>query len=484
MANLQSAYGLDQPLWAQYSRYLGALAHGDFGPVLQVQGFQRHRTDRPGLAGHAGARGDCARPCPGAGDSHRHLGRAAPQLARRTMSRWRSPSRASPSLRSWCCRCSALFFGIHLHWLPVAGWEPGSIRYLVLPVIALALPPLAYIARLTRGSMLEVLRSHYIRTAIAKGLPLRIVILRHALRPALVPVAGYLAPAVASIMTGSLVVETIAGLPGVGRYLVQGALNRDYTLVMGMVILYSTRADRHGTHRRSAVRLARSAHQVRAVSGALWRERVRRLRANPGAVVALGIIGLLVATALVGPWFSPNDIETLDWSHVAARPGMAHAHWFGTDRLGRDLFVRTLEGARVSLAVGLVASAVSLSLGLCYGAIAGYVGGRTDQLMMRHDRDLKRLAADLLRHIPDRHLRPQRIPAVFRDRRGRLADHGAHRARPDAERSPAGVHRGRGGVRCEHRAHHLQARRAQRDRSGDRVRARSRCRRSFCSRAS
>jgi len=119
------------------------------------------------------------------------------------------------------------------------------------------------------------------------------------------------------------------------------------------------------------------------VSGALWRERVRRLRANPGAVVALGIIGLLVATALVGPWFSPNDIETLDWSHVAAQPGMAHAHWFGTDRLGRDLFVRTLEGARVSLAVGLVASAVSLSLGLCYGAIAGYVGGRTDQLMMR-----------------------------------------------------------------------------------------------------
>ena len=88
--------------------------------------------------------------------------------------------------------------------------------------------------------MLEVLRSHFIRTAIAKGLPLHIVILRHALRPALVPVAGYLAPAVASIMTGSLVVETIAGLPGIGRYLVQGALNRDYTLVMGMVILYST----------------------------------------------------------------------------------------------------------------------------------------------------------------------------------------------------------------------------------------------------
>jgi oligopeptide transport system permease protein len=132
-----------------------------------------------------------------------------------------------------------LLFGIYLHWLPVAGWEPGSIRHLVLPVVALALPPLSVIARLVRASMLEVLRSHYIRTAVAKGLPLRTVILRHALRPALLPVASYLAPAIASIMTGSLVVESIAGLPGIGRYMVQGALNRDYTLVMGMVIIYS-----------------------------------------------------------------------------------------------------------------------------------------------------------------------------------------------------------------------------------------------------
>jgi oligopeptide transport system permease protein len=107
-------------------------------------------------------------------------------------------------------------------------------------VLALALPPLSVIARLVRASMLDVLGSHFIRTAFAKGLPLRTVILRHALRPALLPVAGFLAPAVASIMTGSLVVESIAGLPGIGRYLVQGALNRDYTLVMGMVILYST----------------------------------------------------------------------------------------------------------------------------------------------------------------------------------------------------------------------------------------------------
>jgi oligopeptide transport system permease protein len=119
------------------------------------------------------------------------------------------------------------------------------------------------------------------------------------------------------------------------------------------------------------------------VNAGLWREPGRRLRGNSGALIALCILAILVAMALVGPWFSPNNMEALDWSHLAASPGMAHAHWFGTDRLGRDLFVRTLDGARVSLAVGLVASVVSLSIGVCYGAVAGYLGGRTDQLMMR-----------------------------------------------------------------------------------------------------
>ena len=119
------------------------------------------------------------------------------------------------------------------------------------------------------------------------------------------------------------------------------------------------------------------------MNGGLWHGAWRRLRANPAAVAALCIIAALVAMAFVGPWFSPNEVEALDWSHVASDPGMVHAHWLGTDRLGRDLYVRTLAGARVSLAVGLVASAVSLSLGLCYGAVAGYVGGRTDHVMMR-----------------------------------------------------------------------------------------------------
>jgi oligopeptide transport system permease protein len=109
----------------------------------------------------------------------------------------------------------------------------------------------------------------------------------------------------------------------------------------------------------------------------------RRLRSNRGAMCAMFVALSIVALALFGPWFNPNGSETLDWSHVASQPALQSAHWFGTDRLGRDLFARTLEGARVSLAVGVVASAVSLLVGIGYGAVAGYIGGRTDHVMMR-----------------------------------------------------------------------------------------------------
>jgi oligopeptide transport system permease protein len=109
----------------------------------------------------------------------------------------------------------------------------------------------------------------------------------------------------------------------------------------------------------------------------------RRLRSNPAALCALLFIAAIVMLTLIGPWFTPNGSQALDWSHVASQPALENAHWFGTDRLGRDLFARTLEGARVSLAVGLVASAVSLLVGISYGAVAGYIGGRTDHAMMR-----------------------------------------------------------------------------------------------------
>lgn len=116
---------------------------------------------------------------------------------------------------------------------------------------------------------------------------------------------------------------------------------------------------------------------------ALLGDAARRLRSNPAALCAMFFILGMVVLTLLGPWINPNGSDSLDWLHVASRPSLQSAHWFGTDRLGRDLFARTLEGTRVSLAVGLVASAVSLIVGIGYGAAAGYIGGRTDHVMMR-----------------------------------------------------------------------------------------------------
>ena len=131
-----------------------------------------------------------------------------------------------------------LLFAIVLSILPAGGWNDGAMQNQVLPVITLALSQIAYIARISRGSMIEVLRSPYIRTAFSKGLPTFYILTRHALKPTLLPVVSYLGPAIAGIITGSVVVEQIYGIPGLGRYFVQGALNRDYTLVMGVVVFY------------------------------------------------------------------------------------------------------------------------------------------------------------------------------------------------------------------------------------------------------
>jgi oligopeptide transport system permease protein len=238
-ANLEAAYGLDQPLWHQYGRYLGGLAKGDFGPSFKYKDFTVTDLISQGLPVSATI-GLLALitalligvPA-GIYAALRH-GRFA-DYATMTLA---AVGIAVPAMV--LLPLLALVFGIWWPVLPVGGWEPGAWRYLVLPIVALALPPIAYIARLMRGSMLEVLQLPFIRTAHAKGLPTHTVILRHALRPALVPVVSFLGPALAATMTGSLVVESISGLPGIGRYLVQGALNRDYTLVMGMVVVYSS----------------------------------------------------------------------------------------------------------------------------------------------------------------------------------------------------------------------------------------------------
>ena len=133
-----------------------------------------------------------------------------------------------------------LVFGTKLGWLPIAGWDNGAAKNLVMPVIVLALPQIAIISRLTRAGMIEVLHSNYVRTARAKGLPESRIVTRHALRAALLPLVSYLGPACAGLLTGSLVVEKIFNLPGLGKFFVISALQRDYTVVMGMVIIYAT----------------------------------------------------------------------------------------------------------------------------------------------------------------------------------------------------------------------------------------------------
>ena len=131
-----------------------------------------------------------------------------------------------------------LIFGVQLGWLPVGGWGEGSPVFLILPVTVLALPHIARISRLMRGAMIEVMNTNFIRTARSKGLSDRTIVLRHALKPALTPVVSYLGPAAGYLLTGSLVVETIFGLPGIGRFFINAALNRDYGMVLGTVIFY------------------------------------------------------------------------------------------------------------------------------------------------------------------------------------------------------------------------------------------------------
>jgi len=236
-ANLDAAYGFDQPLLVQYGRYLADVSQGELGPSLRYKDFTVNELIGRGLP------------------LSLTIGLAAALLAFCTgvplgaYAAWRAHSVADHAIMGFSMLgvvlpgfvvgpLLALVFGIYWPVFRVGGYEPGVVSFLVLPVVTLALPVSAYVARLMRNSLEEVLRANYIRTARAKGLSSRDIFLRHALRPALVPVISYLGPAVAFVVTGSLVVESVFGLPGSGRFLVQGAVDRDYPMVMGMILVY------------------------------------------------------------------------------------------------------------------------------------------------------------------------------------------------------------------------------------------------------
>jgi len=238
-ANLQAAYGLDQPVTVQFARYLGGLVRGDLGPSFRMKDFTVAELIGRGLPVTLSI---------GAAALLLGIGLGVPLglVAGLRQNGWADHAVMSVALVGIAvpnfvvAPVLALVLGLYLGWLPVAGWEPGSAKHLVLPVITLALPLVAYLARLTRGSLLEVLQAPFIRTARAKGLDPGVILRRHALKPTLLPVVSFLGPAAAALLTGSLVVEQVFGLPGVGRYFVQGAINRDYTLVMGMVVFYAS----------------------------------------------------------------------------------------------------------------------------------------------------------------------------------------------------------------------------------------------------
>ncbi|WDR04874.1 ABC transporter permease subunit [Devosia rhodophyticola] len=237
LANLRAHYNLDQPLVVQYLIYIWRLLQGDLGPSMVIDGFNVSQLISIGFPFTLTV-------AMSAFVIATVIGVIAGMIAAVNQNKWPDyvlvlvvmlgvviPNFLMAALLQ-------LWFGVYLGWLPAGGWVAGSIPHLVLPVTVLAWPHAARISRLMRGSMIEVLGTNFVRTARSKGLGQRLVLARHAIKPALLPVVSYLGPGMSYLLTGSLAVEQIFGLPGIGKYFVTAALNRDYGVVLGTTILY------------------------------------------------------------------------------------------------------------------------------------------------------------------------------------------------------------------------------------------------------
>jgi oligopeptide transport system permease protein len=237
-ANVLAKYGMNKPLGAQYVDYLAGVARGDLGPslkyrdksVLQILKENYAVSLKLGLSAIVIAA---------------IMGVSLGVLAALRQNRSVDYGVMTVAILGVCiptfvtAPMLVLVFASKLGWAPTAGWNDGALANMVLPVIVMALPQIAIISRLTRAGMIEVLHSNYVRTARAKGLPEHRIVGKHALRAAILPLVSYLGPACAGLITGSLVVEKIFNLPGLGKFFVISALQRDYTVVMGMVIFYA-----------------------------------------------------------------------------------------------------------------------------------------------------------------------------------------------------------------------------------------------------
>jgi oligopeptide transport system permease protein len=238
LENMERSFHLDEPIWMQFLRYLWNAVRFDFGPSMTYRDYSVARliVDGASASVEIGLMAMLVATIAGLA-----LGTAA-AVRRNTAVDYTSGFIAVAGLAVPIFVIGPLMqlvLGLRLGWLPVAGWD-GTWKFKVLPVIVLALPNIGYIARLMRGSMIEVLRADYVRTARAKGMGVRLVLWRHAFRSAIVPVVAYLGPATAITITGSVVIEQVFQVPGIGRYFVIGAINRDYTLVMGVTLFYGT----------------------------------------------------------------------------------------------------------------------------------------------------------------------------------------------------------------------------------------------------
>ena len=236
LANLQAKYHLDQPAWKQYLYYLNNLLHGDLGASFRYADWSVNDLVAAALPVSLTIGGIAMLVSLVAGVA---LGIAA---ALRQNSAADYAVMAIANIGSVVPSfvlgpVLILVFALSLHWLPAGGWGDFAPQFMVLPVALLTIVNVPSIARVMRGSLIEVLHSNFIRTARAKGLPTRVVVLRHALKPALLPVVSVVGPLAISSITAALVTETVFSLPGIGRLIVNGAANRDYTLVLGLVVL-------------------------------------------------------------------------------------------------------------------------------------------------------------------------------------------------------------------------------------------------------
>lgn len=237
LANVRAHYNLDETLFMQYVLYIQGVLRGDLGPSMAFYDFNVSQLLAIGLP-FSLTLGFTAFVIATA------VGILAGMVAAVYQNKWPDYALVIAVMIGLIIpnflmgALLQLYFGVYLRWLPAGGWVNGSILHMVLPVTVLAWPHAARISRLMRGSMIEVLGTNYIRTARSKGLGARLILARHAIKPALVPVVSYLGPGLSYLLTGSIVVEQIFGLPGIGRYFISAALNRDYGLVLGTTLFY------------------------------------------------------------------------------------------------------------------------------------------------------------------------------------------------------------------------------------------------------